>query len=45
MTGFAIEAYEVHARGYLVKPYEPEKIKAILARYIKSRETKGGREQ
>lgn len=37
MTDFAIDAYEMHARGYLVKPYEPDKIEAILAQYVKER--------
>lgn len=45
MTDFAIEAYEVHARGYLVKPYDPDKIEAILAKYVKNRAKQSGGEQ
>lgn len=30
---FAIEAYEVHARDYLLKPYEKEQIQEVLDKY------------
>lgn len=32
---FALEAYEVHARDYLLKPYDPEKIGETLDKYTK----------
>lgn len=35
MTDFALDAYEVHAKGYLVKPYDPDKIEAVLAQCIR----------
>lgn len=35
MTDFALDAYEVHAKGYLVKPYNPDKIEAVLAQCIR----------
>lgn len=31
---FAIVAYEIHALGYLLKPYEPGKIGAVLDYYV-----------
>lgn len=31
---FAIAAYEIHAMGYLLKPYEPKKIEEILDYYL-----------
>lgn len=34
-SDFAIEAYEVHARGYLLKPYKPDKIGEIIEKYVK----------
>lgn len=33
-SDFAIEAYEVHAMGYLLKPYEPSRIGALLDYYL-----------
>ena len=32
---FAIESYEVQASGYLLKPYDAEKIKELAARLLK----------
>lgn len=32
---FAIAAYEIHAMGYLLKPYEPEHIAAMIDYYIR----------
>ena len=34
-TAIALDAYEVHAKGYLVKPYDPDKIEAVLAQCIR----------
>lgn len=31
---FAIAAYEIHSLGYLLKPYEPEKIGALIDYYV-----------
>lgn len=31
---FAIAAYEIHAMGYLLKPYEPRRIAAVIDYYI-----------
>lgn len=33
-SDFAIAAYEVHAMGYLVKPYEPGRIGAVIDYYV-----------
>ena len=33
---FAIVAYEIHALGYLLKPYEPGRIGAVLDYYVQS---------
>ena len=33
-SDFAIAAYEVHAMGYLVKPYEPGRIGAVIDYFI-----------
>lgn len=32
---FAIDAYEIHAMGYLLKPYETERIERVLEYYLK----------
>lgn len=32
---FAIEAYEIHAMGYLLKPYETEQIEKVLEYFLK----------
>ena len=37
---FAIESYEVEASGYLLKPYDAEKIRELTARILKTDEKK-----